>query len=204
MFPTVRDRVKRRLRDESDLGSVPHEDFLVYLMGPYKTYSVEDMVPDDVAVGDVAIDFGEWDGTRSEGDGTDAVEFLQSVRDELREDVGVNAFLAIDPDVPLSEMDAAEQTKAFADACNAVAFVIPEVGDNLGVGIETGLVVQYVDESHESRIGVFHENTVSSAMLDGLGRSWKAHLYSWGDPEQLAKQLRTFVLDTMVDESSDG
>jgi hypothetical protein len=59
-------------------------------------------------------------------------------RDQLRIDPVVNAFLALDAGIDLDEMDAATQSIEFARTSDAVAFIAPKVGKNLGVGIETG------------------------------------------------------------------
>lgn len=67
-----------------------------------------------------------------------AFDLLLSLRDRLRSEAGVNAFLAVDADVDLDEVDAATQSIAFARASNVVAFVAPLSGRNLGVGVETG------------------------------------------------------------------
>ena len=43
-------------------------------------------------------------------------------------------------------MDAASQSIAFARSSNAIVFVAPRVGDNLGHGIEVGSVLEALDE----------------------------------------------------------
>jgi len=89
----------------------------------------------------------------------------------------VNAFLAIDIDIPLEEMDAGTQSIEFALASNAVIYVIPKIGDNLGVGIETGSVLEAIYRertseaeritvaSHHERVLFVHESGVRSAMI---------------------------------------
>ena len=54
----------------------------------------------------------------------------------------MNVFLAIDIDIPLDEMDAGSRSIEFALASNAIVYVIPKIGDNLGVGIEVGSVLE--------------------------------------------------------------
>ncbi|WP_049996138.1 DUF7509 family protein [Halococcus sediminicola] len=68
---------------------------------------------------------------------------------DLRVDPGVNAFLALDTDIDLDEMDAATQSIEFARASNAVAFIAPNVGKNFGVGIETGSVLEDIFREQE-------------------------------------------------------
>lgn len=61
-------------------------------------------------------------------------------------------------------MDAASQTIAFARASNVVALVAPQVGKNLGVGIgiETGSVLEALGDEHQERVVFVHEE--ASAM----------------------------------------
>lgn len=54
----------------------------------------------------------------------------------------MNAFLAIDADISLEELDATTQSIEFALASNAIIYVVPKVGDNLGVGIEVGSILE--------------------------------------------------------------
>ena len=160
--------MRDRLLDE--LGSVPRQQFLVYLMGPYEEYGEDE---------DAALDR------------------LLHVRDELRTDPGANAFLAIDANVPLEEMDAATQSIEFARASNVVAFVAPRGGQNLGVGIEVGSLLERLSEAEgveaDERIVFAHEKSVRSAMIESLSRRWNVTVYSYSDTEDLVDQIRGFV-----------
>jgi hypothetical protein len=81
-----------------------------------------------------SVDFGSLVGADVDLDRQEAVlDLLLYARDRLRTDPGVNAFLAIDIDIPLEELDAATQSIEFALASNAVVYIVPRVGDNLGV-----------------------------------------------------------------------
>src|SRR6056297_3665459 len=128
--------MRRRIVDR--LGDVPYEEFLVYLMGPYKSFSIEEVVPDDAELGGP---FAEWDPSEGAYDHDDVVATLRRLQGSLRTDPGVNAFLAVDAGIDLDEMDAATQTIEFARASNVVVFAVPLVGKNLGVGIEVGSVL---------------------------------------------------------------
>lgn len=99
--------MRERLIDE--LGDLPHSRFLVYLMGPYEAVDVERILESaDRSDGDVQpggsserVDFGQFVGSDVPLDRDEAVlDLLLDVRDRLRVDPGVNAFLAIDVDVP--------------------------------------------------------------------------------------------------------
>lgn len=202
--------MRDRLLDE--LGELAHARFLVYLMGPYKTVDVEalqeaaeeddretlDSIPE-------TVDFGTLVGSDVDLDHQEAVfDLLLYARDRLRSDPGVNAFLALDIDIPLSEMDAATQSIEFALASNAVVYVVPRIGDNLGVGIETGAVLEAIfrereertpPTAHQERVLFIHESGVRSAMIAAVCDRWDARVYAYDDRDDLVRQLRLFVRD---------
>ncbi len=194
--------MRDRIVDE--LGDVPRSRFLVYLMGPYEAFDVERVLettdPDAVPE---SIDFGTLvDADRELERDEAALDLLLEVRDHLRTVAGVNAFLAIDVDVPLAEMDAASQSIAFARASNVVAYVVPAVGDNLGVGIEVGSVLEALfDEANAAhrreRVFFVHESGVSSAMIAAVRDRWEARIYAYDGREDLCRQLRLFVRDVI-------
>ena len=192
--------MRDRIIDE--LGDLPRSRFLVYLMGPYEAFDVEkaldtgssETVPESVDFG--TLTDADHDLERDEA----ALDLLLEVRDTLRTDAGVNAFLAIDIDVPLSELDAASQSIAFARASNAVVYVVPAVGDNLGVGIEVGSVLEalYAEDAADhrrERVVFVHESGVRSAMIAAVRDRWEARIYSYDGREDLARQIRLFVRD---------
>ncbi|SDK05041.1 DUF7509 family protein [Natronorubrum texcoconense] len=192
--------MRDRIIDE--LGELPRSRFLVYLMGPYEAFDVEHVLEtaDSGAVLE-SVDFGtltdaDHDLERDEA----ALDLLLEVRDHLRANAGVNAFLAIDIDVPLSELDAATQSIAFARASNAIVYVVPAVGDNLGVGIEVGSVLEalYAEDAADhrrERVVFVHESGVRSAMIAAVRDRWEARIYSYDDREDLNRQIRLFVRD---------
>lgn len=197
------------------LGDLAHTRFLVYLMGPYKAFDIE-AVLDATETEDAldpsripeSVDFGTLVGAGVDLEQQEAVhDLLLFVRDRLRTDPGVNTFLAIDIDIPLDDMDAGTQSIEFALASNAVVYVIPKIGDNLGVGIETGSVLEalYRDRttdddqtaaaSHHERVLFIHESGVRSAMIAAVQDRWDARVYSYTDREDLVRQVRLFIRD---------
>jgi hypothetical protein len=197
------------------LGDLAHPRFLVYLMGPYKAFDLTaileasdanraealDRIPE-------SVDFGTLVGSDADLEQHEAaLDLLLFVRDRLRTDPGVNAFLATDIDIPLNEMDAGSQSIEFALASNAIVYVIPKIGDNLGVGIEVGSVLEALFreratddsstamESHHERVLFIHESGVRSAMIAAVQERWDARIYSYEDREDLVKQVRLFVRD---------
>ena len=197
------------------LGDLAHARFLVYLMGPYKAFDIEPMLEAANTSGTLnlnripeSVDFGMLVGSDVDLEQQEAVlDLLLFVRDRLRTDPGVNAFLAIDIDIPLDEMDAGTQSIEFALASNAVIYVIPKIGDNLGVGIEVGSVLEALyrertegDErsavtTHHERVLFIHESGVRSAMIAAVQDRWDARVYSYTDRQDLAKQVRLFIRD---------
>ena len=197
------------------LGDLAHARFLVYLMGPYEAFDIDAVLEaaDTDEAGDPSgipesVDFGTLVGSDVDLEQQDAVlDLLLFVRDRLRTDPGVNAFLAIDVDIPLEEMDAGTQSVEFALASNAIVYIVPKIGDNLGVGIETGSVLEALyrertashDQadvtSHHERVLFVHESGVRSAMIAAVQERWEARVYSYTDREDLVKQVRLFVRD---------
>lgn len=169
--------MRDRLLDELD--TVPRRRFLVYLMGPYEEYGADEKV---------------------------ALDRLLHVRDELRTEPGVNAFLAIDANVPLEEMDAATQSVEFARASNVVAFVASHGGQNLGVGIEVGSLLERLSDAEaveaDERIVFAHEKSVRSAMIESLSRRWNVTVYSYSDTADLVSRIRAFVSNVVSRELS--
>ncbi|WP_336024904.1 DUF7509 family protein [Halobellus salinisoli] len=202
--------MRERIRET--LGDLAHSEFLVYLMGPYKAFDIAETIKLSEEAGVAtkipeSVDFGTLVDSDVALDQDEAVlDLLLDVRDRLRTNPGVNAFLAIDIDIPLEEMDAGTQSIEFALASNAIIYLVPRVGDNLGVGIETGSVLEAIyrdgqttDEetanSHTERVAFVHESGVRSAMIAALQERWDARVYSYTDRDDLTRQIRLFVRD---------
>ena len=143
-------------------------------MGPYKAHDIEDQ---------------------------EAFAFLERVRDGLRAE-GFNAFLATDVDVPLDEMDAGTQSLEFARASNAVVFVVHHDGKNLGVGIETGAVLEDMSARSRERILFLHESGVRSAMIAAVADRWDATVRTFETDDDLLGETRLFVRDVMRRETT--
>lgn len=164
----MRETLLMRLRAAA-LSPVERHRFLVYLMGPYKSYV-----------------------TKNE----EMYGRLETLRDDLRQE-GFNAFLATDPDIPLDEMDAGTQSLEFARASNVVLFVAPDDGKNLGVGIEVGAVLEDMSTRQRQRILFLHEDGIRSAMIGAVGDRWNVMRRTFGDDAELLKESRFFVRDVM-------
>jgi hypothetical protein len=193
-------------RGDSDaLTPVRREQFLVYLMGPYRTFDVDALLPADAEVETDTPSFATWDETTGEYAEDEVLRLLQETRDCLR-DRGFNAFLAIDVGISLDEMDAATQSIAFAQASNATIFIAPQVGDNLGVGIEIGSVLEDLlstagmrgpaadatPPERTRRIMVATEPSVRSAMLGAVHARWDGSVRTFTDAADCCRLCAQF------------
>lgn len=198
--------LSREVGDSDALSSVRRERFLVYLMGPYRTFDVEALLPDEADYDLERVpSFATWEETASDYSESDVLNLLQATCDRLR-DRGFNAFLAIDVGLSLEEMDAATQSIEFAKASNAVIFIAPQVGANLGVGIEIGSVLQAVLSTAEmegpaaaatpptwsNRFMVATEPSVRSAMLASVSTRWDASIRTFTDSDDLCRLCAQF------------
>lgn len=199
--------MRARLRDALDErvpNTVRRPEFLVYVMGAYKAWTPEDFIDEeaDVDTDSLGGPFAPWDDRKGDYTEKEALEFMMDIRDGLRTgDESVNAFLAIDPDIPLDEMDAATQSIEFAKAANVTALVVPAVGKNFGVGVETGSVLENNDTNLD-RIVFLHED-IPSQMRKSVSRRWDSAVYAFEDQEELQYHLRKFIRRTMGQEHSD-
>jgi hypothetical protein len=193
-------------RGDSDaLTPVRREQFLVYLMGPYRTFDVDALLPADAEVETDTPSFATWDETTGEYAEDEVLRLLQETRDCLR-DRGFNAFLAIDVGISLDETDAATQSIAFAQASNATVFIAPQVGNNLGVGIEIGSVLEDLlstagmqgsaadatPPERTRRIMVATEPSVRSAMLGAVHARWDGSVRTFTDAADCCRLCAQF------------
>jgi hypothetical protein len=180
----------------AELGAVRYEEFLVYLMGPYTTFEVTDLLPDETDPESVSLPSAQADSKAID----EMQRRLRRVQGSLRADPGINAFLAIDANVSLEELNAATQSIEFARASNAVVFIVPQLGDNLGVGMEIGSVLEDRYPDGADRTLIAHEAGISSAMLGGVTTRWNARIASYDDETDLIDEIRNFVVEIMTRE----
>lgn len=205
MRDRIIDNLPQAVGDSDALPPVRREQFLVYLMGPYRTFDVEALLPKDADVETDAPSFATWNEASGEYAEDEVLRLLQETRGCLR-DRGFNAFLAIDVGIPLDEMDAATQSIAFAQASNATIFIAPQVGDNLGVGIEIGSVLEDLlpsDGMHgpaadatpperTRRMMVVTEPSVRSAMLGAVHARWDASVRTFTEAADCCRLCAQF------------
>lgn len=191
-----------KLEDSPSLDtSVSKPQFLVYLMGPYKSYPPYPSPPDhDVATAATERPTLDDINDRIEDDDSfspdvdDALALLLYLRDDLRENVGANAFIATDPQIDTDEIDAATQSLAFTRAANATVFVTPAMGDNLGVGIETGAICESVPPSKLLDQVLFtEERDVDSEMIAAVSDRWRVTTDDFDDYEELVQTVKAHL-----------
>lgn len=181
------------------LGSVTYDRFLLYLMGPYKSFDLRYVLTEeerrevevDALPGPIRRLF------RNEDAIDDAKALLRRVQGSLRADPGVNAFLATDVDVETDTIDAVTQSIEYARVSNATAFIVPFLGHNFGVGEETGSILENLAKSHGDRIVFVHESNVTSEMIRSARTRWDLRVETYDTEAELIDTLRRFVVTTM-------
>lgn len=200
------DNLSQEVGGSEALSAVRREQFLVYVMGPYRTFDVEAVLSEGTAAETVDLpSFATWDESAGEYSEDAVLTLLRETRECLR-DRDFNAFLAIDVGIPLDEMNAATQSIEFARASNVVVFVAPQVGDNLGVGIEIGSTLEDMlatdgmegpaseatPPTRATRFMVATEPTVRSAMLGSVHTRWDGSVRTFTDAEDLCRLCAQF------------
>ncbi|WP_435063663.1 DUF7509 family protein [Halobaculum sp. EA56] len=183
----------------SRLGQVKHDRFLFYLMGPYKSFNLNYVLDEEERR---RIEIDDLPGPlrrlfRNKADIDAAQALLRRVQGELRADPGVNAFLAIDVDVAVDEVDAVTQSIEYARRSNATAFVVPFLGHNFGVGEEAGSVLERLAATHGERLIFVHEDSVTSAMIRSASVRWDLRVETYETEEELVAKLRRFAAGIM-------
>lgn len=211
MRQRIIDNLSRACGNSDALPRARREAFLVYLMGPYRTFDADALLPADADVETDVPSFATWDEGSGEYAEDEVLGLLQETRDCLR-DRGFNAFLAIDVGIPINEVDPATQSIAFARASNATVFIAPQVGDNLGVGIEIGSVLEDLlstagmegpatdasPPARTRRVMVATEPSVRSAMLGAVHARWDTSVRTFtgaADCCRLCAQFCTHILN---------
>jgi hypothetical protein len=181
------------------LGAVEYDRFLVYLMGPYKSFDLNYVLSDEerasIDIDDLPSPLRRLFQNRDAID--EAKALLRRVQGRLRTDPGVNAFLAVDADVDTDDVDAVTQSIAFTERSNATAFVVPFLGHNFGVGEEAGSVLEALSERDGERVVFVHEADVTSEMIRSARTRWDLRIERYETEAELVERLRLFVAEIM-------
>lgn len=184
------------------LGNVPYDRFLLYLMGPYKSFNLAYILSEDeqeqLNIDDLPGPLRQLFKNKDRID--DAQAQLRRVQGQLRTTPGVNAFLAVDIDIDTDEIDAVTQSIDYSHCSNATIFVVPYLGHNFGVGEETGSVLENIADTHNDRILFMHEDDVTSEMIRSARTRWDLRIESYSDEEGLITTIRRFVVTIMNQE----
>lgn len=177
------------------LGHVKYDGFLFYLMGPYKSFNLNYVLSDEQRR---EIDIEDLPGPlrrlfQSKDTIDNAQALLRRVQGELRVDPGVNAFLALDANVDIDEVDAATQSIEYTRCSNATAFILPFLGHNFGVGEEAGSILEALSDTHGDRLLFVHEANVTSAMIWSAARRWDLRVETYETEAELIDTLRLFA-----------
>lgn len=182
----MRERILRELARNDDVPPARGRgEFLVYLMGPYQNLD-EDAVSGDL---NTAFDPSE----------IRAKSHLETLRDELRQS-GYDAFIATDPEIPMTEIKGLDQSLRFSRASDAVVFVLPYLTENEGVAMEISYVLPELTLQQQRRVLVCREVVneernigVSSAMLADDGNEWGFEDMEFSSMDELSTAIRQFV-----------
>ena len=184
---------RERITDQ--VGDVRYDQFLFYLMGPYKSFNLNYVLSeserDEIDIADLPGPLRTLFQNKDEIDA--AKGLLRRVQGSLRADPGVNAFLAIDIDIDTDDVDAATQSIEFARCSNATAFILPFLGHNFGVGEEAGSILERLADTHGDRMVFVHEDEVTSAMIRSASVRWDLRIETYETAAELVDTLRRFA-----------
>jgi len=185
----TRERITERL------GGVKYDQFLFYLMGPYKSFNLNYVLTDEQRA---EIDIEDLPGPlrrlfQHEDEIDEAKALLRRVQGKLRTDPGVNAFLAVDVEIDTDDVDAIAQSIAYTQCSNATAFVLPFLGHNFGVGEEAGSVLETIAGTNEQRLVFIHESDVTSEMIRSANARWDLRVERYDSEAELVAKLRRFA-----------
>lgn len=205
-----------------DFGS--HNDFTVYVMGPYTAFSAAYAYDDGDELrtpfqADPLFDPERHVTTDGRGDMELA---LRDFCAELRQRHNCRAFIATDIDIPTHEqaaeadsntegMDPLAQSVAFAAHSDAVLFLFTQGGLTTGVGTETGGILGEFHmrrgnpaTTHKpgQRIGLYLDESFASATVDELPYGYDVQYDSFRTKRDLHDKVRNW-LDSIDRETRD-
>lgn len=188
------------------LGQVRLRRFLVYLMGPYRSFNLGYVLSDEERA---QVDLASLPGPirrlfRNEDQIDEALALLRRVQGSLRKKPGVNAFLAVDIDIDSADIDAVTQSIEYSKLSNATVFILPFLGHNFGVGEETGSILENLANSHGDRIVFIHERHVTSEMIRSARTRWDLRIESYASEAELIDIVVRFAVTIMNRERYGG
>jgi hypothetical protein len=181
------------------LGGVKHDEFLFYLMGPYKSFNLNYILSEEEQQ---EIDIADLPGPmrrlfQNKDEINEAQALLRRIQGSLRAHPGINAFLAVDVNVDIEDVDAATQSIEYARCSNATAFILPLLGHNFGIGEEAGSILERLSGTHGERFIFVHEDDVTSAMIQSAPVRWDVRVETYDSEKELIAKLRRFAGEIM-------
>lgn len=179
----------------SRLGRVRYDQFLLYLMGPYKSFNLHYVLDESERK---ELDLDDLPGPlrrlfANEASIDEAKALLRRVQGALRADPGANAFLAVDLSIDTNDVDAVTQSIQLARCSNATVCIVPFLGHNFGVGEETGSILENLASTHGERIVFIHESSVTSEMIRSARTRWDLRVETYETESELVERIRLFV-----------
>ena len=196
-----------------------NREFFVYVMGPYTAFDAEYAYDDaDKLRTQFADDplFDPDEHVTDDGRG-DYEAVLQGFCSQLRDQLGVRAFLATDIDIPtLAESDEStpgmavpRQSVAFAAVSDAVVFVFTEGGLTTGAGGELGMILGEFNLAPDDpepvrkpreRFCVFQSGGFQSATIEEIPPAYEINSVPFADHEELVNATQQFLVNLERDD----
>lgn len=209
------DYVEERAPSPSYISS--NDDLYVYVMGPYTAFDATRAYDDADRLVSPFFEDPLFDPDRhvtDDGRGDYEAALSEFCRN-LREELGVRAFLATDVDIPTKRearrrsldepgMTPLDQSVEFAAVSDAVAFVVTAAGLTTGVGSEIGAVLgefnlRWNDPREErkprERLRIFTGPGFASASIDELPLAYGIDVIEFEDREDLLEKSQQFLVN---------
>ncbi len=193
-------------------------EFFVYVMGPYTAFDAKYAYDNADKLRTRFADdplFDPDEHVTDDGRG-DYEAVLQAFCSQLRERLGVRAFLATDIDIPtLDESDGStpgmavpRQSVAFAAVSDAVVFVFTEGGLTTGAGGELGMILgefnlapddpEQVRKPRE-RFRVFQSEGFESGTIEEIPPAYEIESVPFANREGLVEATQQFLVNLKRD-----
>lgn len=205
----------------------PHNDFTVYVMGPYTAFDATRAYDDADKLRTPFQDdplFDPDEHVDEDGNGDMEVALRDFCR-ELRTEHNCRAFIATDIDIPTHRqttdasddrtdgdgMDPLAQSVAFAAHSDAVLFLFTRGGLTTGVGAETGGILGEFHlrrgnpaTTHKpgQRIALYLDENFGSATIDELPLGYDVQYDTFATKDELHERVRRWF-DTLERETRD-
>lgn len=198
--------------------SSPRDDeFLLYVMGPYTAFNAEYVYDDaeELRTPYIADPLFNPEKHITDEDEGSMEKALAELCKEIREDIGVQAFIATDVNIPTEReaneqnldqpfMTPLDQSVAFSAVSDAVAFVFSEGGLNTGVGAEVGSVLgefglrqnsDLVVRKPRKRLRIFHSPKFGSASVEEIPVGFGVDCIEFETREDFLEKIEQFLVN---------